>query len=158
MMHIPPPATCVPTVLPLHSQGRLIVDAIDRLLLDWHEWQLGYEPVRGYPSDAVFGEAFQSSRQWMDIDDLNEEVEMRLRENVGRAIDPLVIALDVRLRIAVSTAVRNLYAGTSAWVNPRWPATQDADYARAKATLAPPLLSHGLLVRGDLAALTSRGQ
>ncbi|CAB3758524.1 hypothetical protein [Paraburkholderia humisilvae] len=129
------------------------MDGIDRLLLDWHEWQLGYEPVRGYPPDAGFGEAFQSSRQWMDVDDLNEEVELRLRESVGRSVDPLVMALDLRLRIAVSTAVRNLYAGTTVWVNPRWPATQEADYARAKATLAPSLVSRGLLPKTDLQAM-----
>lgn len=132
-------------------RGHLPMDAIDELLLDWHEWQLGYEPVRGYPPDAGFGEAYQSSRQWMDIDDLNEEVELRLRESLGRAIDPLVMALDLRLRIAVSTAVRNLYAGTAVWINPRWPDTQDADYARAKFALAPALRSRGLIERADKA-------
>lgn len=126
------------------------MDRIDSLLLDWHEWQLGYEPVRGYPPDAGFGQSFRSSRQWMDHDELNEEVELKLREHVGRIVDPLVMALDVRLRIAVATAVRNLYAGSSVWVNPRWPDTQDADYFRAKATLGPMLVSRGLLLREEL--------
>jgi hypothetical protein len=125
------------------------MDRIDSLLLDWHEWQLGYEPVRGYPPDAGFGQSFRSSRQWMDHDELNEEVELRLREHVGRIVDPLVMALDVRLRIAVATAVRNLYAGSQVWVNPRWPDTQETDYTSAKETLAPSLTSHGLLLRDD---------
>lgn len=126
------------------------MDAIDRLLLDWHEWQLGYEPVRGYPPDAGFSEGFRSSRQWMDLDALNDEVDAQLRESVGRVIDPLILKLDLRLRIAISTAVRNLYAGTIVWTNPRWPNAQDADYVRAKSTLAPALLSRGLITRDDL--------
>jgi hypothetical protein len=129
------------------------VDAIDRLLLDWHEWQLGYAPVRGYPRDAGFGEGYQSSRQWMDIDDLNEEVEMRLRERVGRVIDPLVMALDVRLRIAVSTAVRNLYADATTWSNPSCLTARDTDYWSAKLALGPALVSRGLLLGQELERL-----
>lgn len=127
------------------------MDRIDSLLLDWHEWQLGYEPVRGYPPDAGFGQSFRSSRQWMDHDELNEEVELKLREHVGRIVDPLVMALDVRLRIAVATAVRNLYAGSQVWVNPRWPGTQEADYASAKVVLGPALVLCGLLPREEVA-------
>jgi hypothetical protein len=135
----------------------LNVDAIDRLLLDWHEWQLGYEPVRGYPSNAGFGQEFRTSRQWMDHDALSEEVDAQLRERVGRLIDPLIWNLDLRLRIAISTAVRNLHAGTSLWVNPRWPRTQEADYASAKAALAPLLVSCGLLPREELERLSNGG-
>lgn len=47
--------------------------------------------------------------------------------------------LDLRLRIAISTAVRNLYADTIVCTNPRWPDAQDADYARAKLARAPAL-------------------
>ncbi|WP_321941664.1 hypothetical protein [Paraburkholderia tropica] len=130
------------------------MDRIDELLLDWHEWQLGYEPVRGYPPDAGFGQSFRSSRQWMDLDELNEEVELKLREHVGRIIDPLVMELDVRFRIAVATAVRNLYAGSIVWANPRWPDTQEDDYLRAKAALGPALLSRGLLQRDELIYFT----
>jgi hypothetical protein len=120
------------------------MDAIDRLLLDWHEWNLGWEPVPGYPRDAGF-DGFRSSRQWMDLDDLNEEVDRRIIEAHARVIDPLVLALDVRLRLAVNTAVRNLAAGTVVWHNPRWPETQDADYLRAKDVLAPIMIMRGLL-------------
>ncbi|MEM5403793.1 hypothetical protein [Paraburkholderia unamae] len=129
------------------------MDKIDHILLDWHEWQLGYEPVRGYPSDAGFGQSFRSSRQWMDLDELNEEIELKLREHVGRVVDPLVMALDIRLRIAVATAVRNLYAGATIWANPRWPETQHVDYARAKELLAPALVACGLVQRRDLVPL-----
>jgi hypothetical protein len=121
------------------------VDAIDQLLLDWHEWNLGWEPVPGYPRDAGFVEGFQSSRQWMDHDELSEEVDRCLMESHACVIDPLVQALDLRLRLAVNTAVRNLHAGTEVWQNPRWPATHDADYRRAKDVLAPTLIARGLL-------------
>ncbi|SKD04458.1 hypothetical protein SAMN05445504_9233 [Burkholderia sp. CF099] len=124
------------------------MDEIDRLLLDWHEWNLGWELVPGYPRDAGF-EGFQSSRQWMDHDELNEEVDRRIIEGHARLIDPLVTALDTRLRIAVNTAVRNLAAGTEVWRNPRWPATQDADYERAKEVLAAKLIVLGLLCKCD---------
>ncbi|WP_322046037.1 hypothetical protein [Paraburkholderia sp. J67] len=121
------------------------MDRIDEILLDWHEWQLGYEPVRGYPSDSVFGQAYRSSRQWMDLGDINEEVERWIIEGHSRAIDPLVAGLDLRLRIAVNTAVRNFHAGADIWTNPRWPLTQNADYERAKKILAPIMIARGLL-------------
>lgn len=83
----------------------------------------------------------------MDLDDLNEEVDRRIIEAHARAIDPLIFALDVRLRVAINTAVRNLAAGSKVWHNPRWPATQDTDYQRAKGVLTPKLMMHGLLDR-----------
>lgn len=125
------------------------MDRIDQLLLDWHEWNLGWEPVCGYPRDAVFGDGFQSSRQWMDLDDLNAEVDRQIVEAVAKVIDPLVLALDTRLRVAVSVAVRNLHADATIWRNPRWPETQEVDYAHAKAVLAPKLIIRGLLNHGD---------
>ena len=127
------------------------MDKVDAILLDWHEWQLGYEPVRGYADTSVSCRDFQTSRQWMRYDELDEEVEQQLRESVGRVVDPLVMALDTRLRIAVSTGVRNLHAGSEVWTNPRWPETQADDYARAKVVLAPKLIMRGLLERDDYA-------
>ncbi|MBN3756052.1 hypothetical protein G3N95_24130 [Paraburkholderia sp. Tr-20389] len=123
------------------------MDAIDRLLLDWHEWNLGWELVPGYPRDAGLG-GFQSSRQWMDLDDLNDEVDRRIIEGHARVIDPLVLALDERLRVAVNIAMLNLAAGVEVCRNPRWPATQDADYQRAKEVLEPQLIQRGLLDPG----------
>jgi len=122
------------------------MDAIDRLLLDWHEWNLGWEPVPGYPREAGFGDGFRSSRQWMDLDDLNEEVDRRIVEAHAHAIDPLILGLELRLRLSVNTAVRNLAAGADVWQNPRWPETQDADYKRAKDLLGPKLVMIGLLL------------
>jgi hypothetical protein len=83
----------------------------------------------------------------MDLDDLNEEVDCRVIEGHARMIDPLalVLALDVRLRLAVNTTVRNLAAREEVWCNPRWPTTQAADYQRAKDVLTPKLFVHGLL-------------
>jgi hypothetical protein len=82
----------------------------------------------------------------MDLDELNEEVDRRIIESHARVIDPLVLTLDVRLRLAVNTAVRNVGAGSEVWRIPRWPATQDADYTRAKAVLGPSLVSSGLIL------------
>lgn len=131
------------------------MDRIDQILLDWHEWNLGWEPVCGYPRDAIFGDGFSSSRQWMDLDDMNAEVDRQIIEAVAKVVDPLVLALEPRLRIAVSVAVRNLYAGAVVWTNPRWPETQAGDYHHAKQVLAPGFLIVGLLEARDLPLRTA---
>ncbi|WP_233866693.1 hypothetical protein [Paraburkholderia adhaesiva] len=126
------------------------MDKVDRLLLDWHEWELGWEPVAGYGRDDATCAMFQSSRQWMSLDDLNDEVERGLLEATARIVGPLVMALDVRPRLAVNTAVRNLHAGFEVWINPRFPESQDEDYALAKDMLGPKLVTGGLLTVDDL--------
>lgn len=126
------------------------MDKVDAILLDWHEWELGWEPVAGYGRDDTTCQNFQSSRQWMRYEELNDEVDRQLLEATARIVSPLVLALDVRLRLAVNTAVRNLHAGSEVWTNPRWPETQHADYARAKLVLAPKLIMRGLLEREDV--------
>lgn len=123
----------------------LPMDAIDELLLDWYAWQCHWEPVRGYGNGAGFARDFRSSRQWMTLDERSEDVDRHLCAAIGRAVDPLVCALNLRLRVAVTTAVRNFAAEAIVWVNPRWPETQDRDYAQAKAALEPLMRARGLL-------------
>jgi len=131
------------------------MDAIDRLLCDWHEWQCGWQSVAGLPRESAFATLYGNGpidNAW----DSDEEADWRIIEITARMIDPLVLALDMRLRIAVGTAVRNLCAGRTVWTNPRWPATQDADYGQAKRVLGPQVVRLGLLSPSDLPFLTSR--
>jgi len=124
------------------------MDRIDDLLLQWYEWQAGYAPHLGHGGAEPACRDFRISRQWMDYDDLNDEVEWNLKEATGKLIEPLIQKLDMRSRLAINTAMRNFGAGASVWVNPRHADTQDEDYARAKAILCPQLVSIGLLEKG----------
>jgi len=121
------------------------MDRIDELLLDWYEWQSSYTPPLAYGGADPACRDFRTSRQWMDYDDLNEEVEANQKAYAGRLIEPMILGLDMRGRLAINTAMRNFGAGFTVWVNPRHADTQEADYARAKAILWPKMVAAGLL-------------
>ncbi|MCA3187902.1 MULTISPECIES: hypothetical protein [unclassified Cupriavidus] len=123
------------------------MDAIDRLLTDWHAWGCGWQPVAGYPRDAAFATAYHSTNQWATPEDIDDAIDRDLRERNARAIDPLIMALPLRERVAINVAVKNFAAGASVWTNPRWPNSQQADYAHAKQLLAPRLMALGLIGR-----------
>ncbi|SAK62552.1 hypothetical protein AWB76_03267 [Caballeronia temeraria] len=119
-------------------------DEIDDLLVDWYGWSSTYQGVAGYARTDATCRGFRISRQW---DDLSDTVDAQLRESVGKIVEPIVERLDIRLRIAVNTAVRNFRAGRTVFRNPRYPETQDADYAKAKQVMRPQLAARNL-VRG----------
>lgn len=121
------------------------MDRIDELLLDWYEWQSSYSPALDFGSADPACRNFRASRQWMEYDELNEEVEANQRAYVGKLIEPMIHRLDMRSRLAINTAMRNFGAGCTVWINPRHSDTQDADYARAKTILCPQLVSAGLV-------------
>lgn len=123
------------------------MDKIDELLLDWYEWQSSYTPNLDYGGADPACRDFRISRQWMDYDDLNDEVERNLKEAVGKVLEPMIQKLDMRSRLAINTAMRNFGAGAKVWVNPRHADTQDEDYARSKAILCPQMVLVGLLER-----------
>lgn len=124
------------------------MDRIDELLLDWYSWQAGYTPDLDYGGADPACRDFRISRQWMDYDDLNEEVEQNLRAAVGKVIEPMIMKLDMRSRLAINTAMRNFGAGATVWVNPRHSDTQDEDYANAKDILCPHMVDAGLIEKG----------
>jgi hypothetical protein len=123
------------------------MDRVDELLYDWYTWQDSYTPLLDYGGAEPACRDFRISRQWMDYDDLNDEVEANQRSYVGKLVEPMVQKLDMRSRLAINTAMRNFGAGVTVWINPRHADTQDADYARAKAILYPQLVAAGLLER-----------
>jgi hypothetical protein len=121
------------------------MDKIDELLMDWYEWQRSYTPNLDYGRADPACRDFRISRQWMDFEDLNAEVEANQRAYIGKIIDPMIQKLDMRCRLAINTAMRNFGAGATVWVNPRHADTQDEDYERAKLVLCPKLVASGLL-------------
>ncbi|MBU9403770.1 hypothetical protein KTE13_28905 [Burkholderia multivorans] len=124
------------------------MDRLDELLLDWYEWQNGYVPKLGHRGADPACRDFRISRQWMDYDDLDAEVERNRKAYVGRLVEPMIQKLDMRLRLAINTAMRNFSAGATVWINPRHPDTQDQDYACAKTILCSQMVAAGLLERG----------
>jgi hypothetical protein len=125
------------------------MDRIDELLLDWYDYQRGYTPNLDYGGADPACRDFRISRQWMDYDDLNAEVEANQKAYVGKLIEPMILKLDMRSRLAINTAMRNFGAGASVWVNPRHAETQDEDYERAKAILCPQMVAAGLVEKRE---------
>lgn len=121
------------------------MDKIDEVLLQWYEWSSSYAPGTGYGRCDPACRDFRISRQWMDYDDLNEEVEWNLKASTGKAVEPLIHKLETRYRLAINSAMRNFQAGYAVWSNPRYPDTQAEDYAQAKAILCPKLAALGLI-------------
>jgi hypothetical protein len=121
------------------------MDRIDELLLDWYDYQRAYTPDLDYGGADPACRDFRISRQWMDYDDLNAEVEANQKAYIGKLLEPMILKLDMRSRLAINTAMRNFGAGATVWVNPRHADTQDQDYARAKAILCPQMVVAGLL-------------
>jgi hypothetical protein len=120
------------------------MDRIDELLLDWWEWSLGYNPGTDYQAFDGTCAQFRSSRQWMEYDDLDAEVEWQRKKSVGRAIEPMILKLDLRARIAVNTECRNMSDGVDVWSTIRV-SNQAQEYARAKVILCPMMVAEGLI-------------
>jgi hypothetical protein len=122
------------------------MDRIDELLLDWFEWSQGFNPGTDYSSFDSTCAQFRTSRQWMEYEDLDAEVEWQRKKAVGKVIEPMVMKLDLRARMAVNTACRNFSDGAAVWSSIRLSAgDQQAEYERAKSILCPMLVNAGLI-------------
>ncbi|PVX77182.1 hypothetical protein [Paraburkholderia unamae] len=120
------------------------MDRIDELLCDWWEWSQGFNPGTGYQGFDSTTAQYRSSRQWMDFDDLDAEVEQSLKKAHGKAIEPMILKLDLRARIAVNTQMRNFASGAASWSSVRVE-NLEGEYARAKDILCPQMVAAGLL-------------
>lgn len=136
---------CIPLGAKYMAMNVTPIDQIDNVLTDWFQWSVGYEPVAGYRESDASCRDFQISNQWMTYSDLSEQVDRNILAETGKAVEPIVMALDGKHRIAVMTAVRNFHAGVRTFQNPRSPETQDADYAAAKEIMRPALIANGLI-------------
>jgi hypothetical protein len=122
-------------------------DKIDEVLIEWFEWSEGYRAVAGYKGADSTCRDFKISNQWMDFEELSEQVDHQLLGMTGELVEPIIMALNMQHRVAVMTAMRNFAAGSFVFTNPRSPATQDADYADAKEVMRPKLVAKGLINR-----------
>lgn len=122
------------------------MDRIDELLLDWYEWSQGYNPGTDYSGFDSTCAQFRTSRQWMDYEDLDAEVEWQRKKAIGKIVEPMVMKLDLRARMAVNLACRNFSAGVGVWSSVRLP-DAECQYARAKAILCPMMVAAGLVER-----------
>jgi hypothetical protein len=129
------------------------MDRIDELLLDWYEWSQGYNPGTDYSAFDSTCAQFRTSRQWMDYDDLDAEVEWQRKKSIGRVIEPMILKLDLRTRVAINTACRNFASGAQVFSSVRIAGDQEAEYARAKAILCPQMVAAGLIEREACIAL-----
>jgi hypothetical protein len=116
------------------------MDVVDELLLGWYEWNQDYAPALGFRRAASESRDFKISRQWMEGDDVLEEVEDELKAEIGRAVEPFVFQLSLAHRVAIQTHLRNLQAGATVWSSAR-----AGDYAAAKSILKQMFSAHGLL-------------
>jgi hypothetical protein len=89
----------------------------------------------------------------MDYEDLDAEVEWQRKKAVGKVVEPMILKLDLRARVAVNTECRNLSDGAAVWSSIRVAGDQEAEYARAKAILCPMMVAAGLVERGACAVL-----
>lgn len=130
------------------------MDRIDELLLDWYEWSQGYNPGVDYHAFDSSTAGFRSSRQWMEYEELNEEVDWQLKKTFGKVVEPMIQKLDLQARIAINTAMRNFASGANVWSSPRMEGDGvEAEYKRAKAILCPQMVAAGLLERATCKAL-----
>jgi hypothetical protein len=123
------------------------MDRIDELLFDWWEWSQGFNPGTEYQAFDSTCAQYRSSRQWMDYEDLDAEVEWQIKKSHGKAIEPMILKLDLRARVAVNTAMRNFASGADVWSSVRVDENDD-EYARAKAILCPQMVAAGMLEKG----------
>jgi hypothetical protein len=126
------------------------MDAIDDLLFDWYTWSQGYNPRTDYAGFDSTCAQFRTSRQWMEYEELDAEVEWSRKKYIGKLVEPMVNKLDLAGRLAVNTAMLNFSVGRSVWSSGRH--TQE-DYERAKAFLCPLMVKAGLLERAACIAM-----
>lgn len=125
----------------------LEMDRIDELLLDWYEWSQGYNPGTGYQAFDGACAQYRSSRQWMEFEDLDAEVEWNLKKATGKVLEPMIQKLDLPARVAINIAMRNFSIGAAVWSSTRLDDNFQAsvEYDRAKDLLRPKLIAAGMI-------------
>jgi hypothetical protein len=126
------------------------MDEIDEALLAYYRWTVAYTPALGYGKADPACRNFRTSRQWMTPGELGEEVDAKIEAEIGKRVEPLVMELHLRQRVAVNVACRNFETGAQVWRNPVHPETQDQDYAAAKEALRPGLESRNIIEKAVL--------
>ena len=91
---------------------------LDLILREWHVWQRGYRPVRGYHDRAQGCEDHRTSRQY---DDVTGALDDDLHERTMRSVDHEIAELPPMPRMCIAEIAMTLARGHSLQRNPRLP-------------------------------------
>lgn len=98
------------------------IDAIELLVL-WHNYESGWSPVEGYPTECPSTRGYRTSRQY---DDNNGAFETDARGKLAAHIGHVIRSIDDPWRTALCILARNRATGAQVWTSPRLPADKDA--------------------------------
>lgn len=120
-------------------------EAVLDTLLEWYEFQAEYRPKLGFERRASESSGFRISRQWLDDNELDDEIDTQLRAQRAEQIERCVDRLEPRFRAAIQTEMRNRLAGATVFSSARNAGTHEADLRAALALLKPMLSARDLL-------------
>ncbi|TDY26284.1 hypothetical protein B0G81_6794 [Paraburkholderia sp. BL6665CI2N2] len=120
-------------------------DLVPDVLLDWYEVQDSYRPKLGFDRATRNSKDFRISRQWMEENDLDDDIDAQLRAGRAEVVEKCVASLELQFRVAIQTEMRNRLAGASVFANGRSSGQHETDFRAACALLKPMLAAHGLL-------------
>lgn len=120
-------------------------DIVLDTLLEWYEVQDSYRPKLGFDRASPASTGFAISRQWLDDDEIGDEIDSAIRARRASEVEKCIDRLDARFRAAIQTEMRNRLSGASVFSSVRNAGTHDADFRAALALLKPMLAARGLL-------------
>lgn len=133
-------------------------DDIDHVLIEWYEWSEGYRPVAGYKCADSTCRDFKISNQWMDYQDLSEQVDHHLLGMTGEIVEPIVMALNIQHRVAVMTQFETSLPALQCSQIRAAPRLRMRTMPRRKRQCAPLLLRAGWLSGCDWRARVKLGK
>lgn len=118
-----------------HDTERVLNEALNDILADWHAWASGYTMTAGYSSrspSCVIGPGGSSGGDGVDME----------------AVDAVIDSIPQPHRTALSFAARNLHCRAQVWSSERLPACRNE--RQVLLMEARNMLARGLLDRGVL--------
>lgn len=97
---------------------RVRAAALNQILSDWHQWQIGYSHGKGFPGTAAGMEQYRVSRQY-DFD--NGAMDAELHGSTMKAIDFQVSEMVDPFRTAIYLNARNIAVKCNVFRSPRLP-------------------------------------
>lgn len=97
---------------------RVRAAALNQILSDWHQWQIGYRHGKGFPGTASGMSWYRASRQ---NDDTNGAFDAEMNSRTMRDVDFHVTEMRDPHRTAVYLNARNLALGLKVFRSPRLP-------------------------------------
>jgi hypothetical protein len=119
--------------------------ALDRLLIDWYDWDAAQFQVRGFSPKALVCGDFRCSRQY---DDENGALDALVDRLTIAAVDRQIQVMQQPHRTAIAIQARNLSTGSKVWKSSRLP--DDPAECKAVVREARNMLMERLLTMGIL--------